>query len=83
LDYYGAALATSGFILLTFVLSSGGVYGWGKVGALCANGGYARLTPNPTAQAFIIVLLIIGVALIIAFAFAETKVENPLVPSHL
>jgi hypothetical protein len=31
LDYWGAALATSGMILLTFVISSGGVYGWGKV----------------------------------------------------
>lgn len=30
LDFVGAAIGTSGLILLTFVLSSGGVYGWGK-----------------------------------------------------
>ncbi|CDZ97541.1 Predicted transporter (major facilitator superfamily) [Phaffia rhodozyma] len=30
LDFIGAGVATSGLILLTFVLSSGGVYGWGK-----------------------------------------------------
>lgn len=31
LDFLGTALGTGGLILLTFVLSSGGVYGWGKV----------------------------------------------------
>lgn len=30
LDYAGAALSTAGLILLSFVLSSGGVYGWSK-----------------------------------------------------
>ncbi|KAI9930774.1 hypothetical protein ASPWEDRAFT_107167 [Aspergillus wentii DTO 134E9] len=30
LDYLGAALSTAGLILLSFVLSSGGVYGWSK-----------------------------------------------------
>jgi MFS family permease len=30
LDYFGASLSTSGLILLSFVLSGGGVYGWGK-----------------------------------------------------
>ena len=30
LDYVGAAMSTAGLILLSFVLSSGGVYGWGK-----------------------------------------------------
>lgn len=30
LDYAGAAMSTAGLILLSFVLSSGGVYGWGK-----------------------------------------------------
>lgn len=31
MDFLGTALGTGGLILLTFVLSSGGVYGWGKV----------------------------------------------------
>lgn len=30
LDYAGAAMSTAGLILLSFVLSSGGLYGWGK-----------------------------------------------------
>ncbi|KAK7424094.1 hypothetical protein QQX98_000704 [Neonectria punicea] len=30
LDFAGAALSTTGLILLSFVLSSGGEYGWGK-----------------------------------------------------
>lgn len=30
LDFVGAALSTGGLILLSFVLSSGGEYGWGK-----------------------------------------------------
>lgn len=30
LDFVGAALSTGGLILLSFVLSSGGVYGWNK-----------------------------------------------------
>ncbi|CAJ2504079.1 Uu.00g114730.m01.CDS01 [Anthostomella pinea] len=30
LDFIGAGLSTGGLILLSFVLSSGGVYGWGK-----------------------------------------------------
>lgn len=30
LDFVGAALSTAGLILLSFVLSSGGEYGWGK-----------------------------------------------------
>lgn len=30
MDYFGAVLSTVGLILLQFVLSSGGVYGWGK-----------------------------------------------------
>ncbi|KAI0154025.1 major facilitator superfamily transporter [Pestalotiopsis sp. NC0098] len=30
LDFAGAALSTAGLILLSFVLSSGGEYGWGK-----------------------------------------------------
>ncbi|KAJ5587705.1 permease of the major facilitator superfamily [Penicillium hispanicum] len=29
MDYFGAMLSTAGLILLQFVLSSGGVYGWG------------------------------------------------------
>lgn len=31
LDYAGVALSTAGLILLSFVLSSGGVYGWSKL----------------------------------------------------
>lgn len=30
LDYAGASMSTAGLILLSFVLSSGGLYGWGK-----------------------------------------------------
>lgn len=30
LDYMGAAMSTAGLVLLAFVLSSGGVYGWNK-----------------------------------------------------
>lgn len=30
LDYFGASLSTAGLILLTFVLSGGGIYGWAK-----------------------------------------------------
>ncbi|KAL1387439.1 major facilitator superfamily transporter [Phyllosticta capitalensis] len=30
LDFVGAGLSTAGLILLSFVLSSGGIYGWGK-----------------------------------------------------
>lgn len=30
MDYLGACLSTAGLILLQFVLSSGGVYGWGQ-----------------------------------------------------
>lgn len=30
LDYFGASLSTAGLILLAFVLSGGGIYGWAK-----------------------------------------------------
>ena len=30
MDYLGAVMSTAGLILLQFVLSSGGVYGWGS-----------------------------------------------------
>lgn len=30
MDYFGASLSTAGLILLAFVLSGGGIYGWGK-----------------------------------------------------
>lgn len=63
LDFAGAGLSTGGLILLSFVLSSGGEYGWGK--------------------AFIIVLLILSVALLVAFTWVEKKVSNPIMPLSL
>ncbi|KAF2137721.1 uncharacterized protein K452DRAFT_97773 [Aplosporella prunicola CBS 121167] len=63
LDLLGAGLSTTGLILLSFVLSSGGVYGWGK--------------------AFIIALLVISVALLVSFAWVESKVSNPVMPLSL
>ncbi|KAH8766100.1 major facilitator superfamily transporter [Diaporthe sp. PMI_573] len=63
LDFVGAGLSTAGLILLSFVLSSGGEYGWGK--------------------AFIIVLLVLSVAMIVAFTYVEKKVANPIMPLSL
>ncbi|GKT45746.1 drug resistance protein YOR378W [Colletotrichum spaethianum] len=63
LDFVGAGLSTAGLILLSFVLSSGGEYGWGK--------------------AFIIALLILSIALIVAFTYVEKKVPNPIMPLSL
>ncbi|KAH8198288.1 hypothetical protein TruAng_007538 [Truncatella angustata] len=63
LGFAGAGLSTAGLILLSFVLSSGGEYGWGK--------------------AFIIVLLVLSVAMIAAFAYVEKKVSNPIMPLSL
>ncbi|KAH8677838.1 major facilitator superfamily transporter [Xylariales sp. PMI_506] len=63
LDFVGAGLSTAGLILLSFVLSSGGEYGWGK--------------------AFIIVLLILSIAMIVAFTYVEKKVPNPVMPLSL
>ena len=63
LDFAGAGLSTAGLILLSFILSSGGEYGWN--------------------QAFIIALLIVSIAMIVAFAFVEKKVANPVMPLSL
>ena len=63
LDFLGAGLSTCGLILLSFVLSSGGVYGWSK--------------------AFIIALLIISIAALGVFVWAEKKVQNPIMPLSL
>ncbi|KAL1628493.1 hypothetical protein SLS56_005838 [Neofusicoccum ribis] len=63
LDFLGAGLSTTGLILLSFVLSSGGEYGWGK--------------------AFIIVLLVLSIALLVAFTWVEKKVSNPIMPLSL
>ncbi|TDZ61132.1 Drug resistance protein [Colletotrichum trifolii] len=63
LDFVGAGLSTAGLILLSFVLSSGGEYGWGK--------------------SFIIALLIISIAMIVAFTYVEKKVANPIMPLSL
>lgn len=92
MDFLGAGLGTAGLILLTFVLSSGGVYGWGKVSHTSADHALPR-SPLAVAdlapacvlliQGFIIAILVISVTLLVAFAFAEKKVSNPLLPSHL
>lgn len=63
LDFAGAGLSTAGLILLSFILSSGGEYGWN--------------------QAFIIALLVVSIAMIVAFAFVEKKVANPVMPLSL
>ncbi|KAL0933312.1 efflux protein [Colletotrichum truncatum] len=63
LDFVGAGLSTAGLILLSFVLSSGGEYGWGK--------------------AFIIALLVVSIAMIVAFTYVEKKVANPIMPLSL
>lgn len=63
LDFVGAGLSTTGLILLSFVLSSGGEYGWGK--------------------AFIIALLVVSIAMIVAFTYVEKKVANPIMPLSL
>ncbi|KAJ5212485.1 permease of the major facilitator superfamily [Penicillium cinerascens] len=63
MDYIGAVLSTVGLILLQFVLSSGGVYGWG--------------TP------FVIVLLVLSIALLVAFVLLEKYISNPLMPLSL
>lgn len=63
MDYFGALLSTAGLILLQFVLSSGGDYGWG--------------TPS------IIVLLILAVALLVAFTFLEWYISYPIMPLDL
>ncbi|KNG86156.1 MFS transporter [Aspergillus nomiae NRRL 13137] len=63
MDYFGALLSTAGLILLQFVLSSGGDYGWS--------------TP------FIIVLLILAVALLVAFTFLEWYISYPIMPLDL
>ncbi|XRM40115.1 hypothetical protein ABZX51_003436 [Aspergillus tubingensis] len=63
MDYVGAMLSTAGLILLQFVLSSGGSYGWG--------------TP------FIIVLLVLAVALLVAFTLWEKFISYPLMPLGL
>jgi predicted MFS family arabinose efflux permease len=63
MDYYGAVLSTVGLILLQFVLSSGGVYGWDKP--------------------FVIVILILSIALLVAFVLLEKYISNPLMPLSL
>ncbi|QKX56319.1 uncharacterized protein TRUGW13939_03420 [Talaromyces rugulosus] len=63
MDYFGATLSTSGLILLAFVVSGGGVYGWGSP--------------------FIIVLLVLAIALLVAFVVWESKVSNPIMPLSL
>lgn len=60
LDFLGSGLSTAGLILLSFVIASGGEYGWGK--------------------AFIIILLILSIALIAIFTYAEKKAANPIMP---
>lgn len=57
LDFVGAGLSTAGLILLSFVLSSGGVYGWnkafiivlliGSVGMLCVFTWVEKKVANP------------------------------------
>ena len=63
MDYIGAVLSTIGLILLQFVLSSGGVYGWS--------------TP------FVIAILILSIALLVAFVLLEKYISNPLMPLSL
>ncbi|KAJ6131245.1 permease of the major facilitator superfamily [Penicillium sp. IBT 18751x] len=63
MDYCGAILSTVGLILLQFVLSSGGVYGWDKP--------------------FVIVILILSIALLVAFVLLEKYTSNPLMPLSL
>jgi MFS family permease len=63
MDYFGASLSTAGLILLAFVVSGGGVYGWGS--------------------AFIIVLLVLAIALLVAFVVWESKVSNPIMTLSL
>lgn len=63
MDYVGCFLSTSGLILLQFVLSSGGDYGWS--------------TP------FIIALLVIAVALLVAFVVFQKFISYPIMPLSL
>lgn len=63
MDYFGAILSTAGLILLQFVLSGGGVYGWD--------------------QPFIIALLILAIAMLVAFVLLESYISNPLMPLSL
>lgn len=63
LDLLGAGMSTGGLILLSFVLSSGGVYGWSK--------------------AFIVVLLVLSIAVLVAFVWVEKRVRNPIMPLSL
>ncbi|PYI29871.1 permease of the major facilitator superfamily [Aspergillus indologenus CBS 114.80] len=63
MDFVGASMSTAGLILLQFVLSSGGTYGW--------------------SQPFIIVLLILAVALLVAFTVLQKFIAYPLMPLGL
>ncbi|RAL07824.1 MFS transporter [Aspergillus homomorphus CBS 101889] len=63
MDFVGASMSTVGLILLQFVLSSGGSYGW--------------------SQPFIIVLLILAVALLVAFTMLQRYIAYPLMPLSL
>lgn len=94
LDFWGAGLGTGGLVTLVFCLSSGGIYGWGKVSdylslllfplPLCLLRRLTRLQLGLRAtQAFIIALLALSVLALIGFTFAEKKVRNPLMPLSL
>lgn len=63
MDYVGCILSTGGLILLQFVLSSGGDYGWS--------------TP------FIIALLVVAVALLVAFVVFQKFISYPIMPLSL
>jgi hypothetical protein len=83
LDFAGAALSTGGLILLSFVLSSGGL--WLTPLQLL----YANLLIRSTIgvygwnKAFSIALLIGSVALLCIFSWVEKKAGNSIVPLGL
>jgi hypothetical protein len=83
LDFAGAALSTGGLILLSFVLSSGGLWPtplqllYGNLLIRSSIGVYGWN------KAFIITLLISSVALLCTFTWVEKKASNPIMPLEL
>ena len=82
-DFTGAALSTGGLILLSFVLSSGGLLAkplqllYRNLLIRSAIGVYGWN------KAFIITLLIGSVALLCIFTWLEKKASNPIMPLGL
>jgi MFS family permease len=83
LDFTGAALSTGGLILLSFVLSSGGLWRHAFTIAVRRFANSLIIGTYGWNKAFIIALLIGSVALLCIFTWVEKKASNPIMPLGL